>query len=100
MARHSLEENLLTGILTPPNVAELAGVSTPIVYKWLREKLFDGFVQIPGSREYKISAKSVREFFESRSWPVSNALNKAAKQFSKRYNDDFTAKSAVVSPSK
>jgi len=102
VARHSLAENLLTGILTPPNLAELAGISTPTVYKWLREKLFEGFVQIPGSREYRISAKAVKEFFESREWPVSNELAEAAQRFSARYNDDFTTKSkpAAAPPSK
>jgi excisionase family DNA binding protein len=100
VARHSLAENLSIGVLTPPNLAELAGVSTPTVYKWIREKLFKGFVQIPGSREYRISAKAVKVYFESKDWPVSKDLTAAAKQFTKRFNDDFTPKLAIVPPSK
>ncbi len=99
MPRRSLAYNLKRGVITPPNIAELAGVSTPTVYKWIHRGYFSTYKQMPDSNEYHISAKSVVEFFEKNAFAIPPALKEAAEIFSAKYNDDFTLKIASVTSS-
>lgn len=98
MPRRSLAYNLKRGVVTPPNIAELAGVSTPTVYKWIHRGYFAVYKQMPDSNEYHISAKSVVEFFKKNKFAIPSALQESAEIFVDKYNDDFTLKIIPVTP--
>jgi len=98
MPRRSLAYNLKRGVVTPPNIGEMAGVSAPTVYKWIRRGYFAVYKQMPDSNEYHISAKSVVEFFEKSSFAIPQALKESAEIFAEKYNDDFTLKIASITP--
>lgn len=92
MPRPSIDENLSTGMLTLPNVAELIGVSTKIVRRMVDQGMIKS-IQLPASREVRVSGLSLIKYCEECGMEIDKRLTDAAKVWKVKFaNDNFELK--------